>query len=322
MNLKNKKVNFQSILFKYVLYSLIGAIVCWGIMALLDLKNIEYRIMGLESGESLFQFPHEKAMTILFTGISLKSGIILAIFSSLLGSTMVLGECLYYLRKQKTIWLFISGFIISGTIGFIGGYLMQSIYIDYAKITVDIWMILIRSIGLTITGMGIGLVTSIIAFNLRRLVFSILGGAFGGLVASIIFNLLTFIIEINDSLIILAVQILLNGISIAFFIGLFEQYAKRAWLKVVKGKYRGKEYLIFSKSVPIVKLNYLNEQLPQFHCEFNGIDCTLTDNGSLEGIFVNGTKIGTHVLSSGDTITTGDTIMEYYSKYVAKGIAK
>ena len=41
------------------------------------------------------------------------------------------------------------------------------------------------------------------------------------------------------------------GILIGVGVGLLEQFAKAAWLKVIRGEFEGKEYLVFAGTTSI-----------------------------------------------------------------------
>lgn len=47
------------------------------------------------------------------------------------------------------------------------------------------------------------------------------------------------------------VAIVIMGILIGVGVGLLEQFAKAAWLKVIRGEFEGKEYLVFAGTTSI-----------------------------------------------------------------------
>ena len=72
------------------------------------------------------------------------------------------------------------------------------------------------------------------------MLFCALGGLGGGFFGGFLFNYVCDIIP-ND-VVARAVAIVIMGSLIGLGVGLLEQFAKQAWLKVVRGEFEGKEY--------------------------------------------------------------------------------
>ena len=69
-----------------------------------------------------------------------------------------------------------------------------------------------------------------------------LGGLGGGFLGGFLFNYVMEIVP-ND-VVARAIAIVIMGGLIGVGVGLLEQFAKQAWLKVIRGEFEGKEYLV------------------------------------------------------------------------------
>ena len=158
-----------------------------------------------------------------------------------------------------------------------------------------------------------------------RIINCSLGGLAGGFVGGFLFNFISASVTVseNDSgMIPRLVGIILMGALIGLGIGLLEQFAKAAWLKVIRGEFEGKEYLVFEGKTSIGNSGkntivlFKDKLVAPNHCEIiqEGNKYVLVDKGSPMGTVVNGMRITRHVLKQGDAIAIGNSVLVFNTK--------
>ena len=174
-------------------------------------------------------------------------------------------------------------------------------------------------------GLGVGVAIGLIKPDKIRIINCILGGVIGGFLGGFIFNFIpeTYAFGGYDGAIFSrAIGIIIMGVLIGLGIGLLEQFAKSAWLKVIRGDFEGKEYLIFKGRTTIGNngsntISLFKDKLvaPQ-HCDIvqEGNRYVIVDKGSPTGTIVNGMRITRHTLNQGDTIAVGNSVMVFNTK--------
>ena len=103
---------------------------------------------------------------------------------------------------------------------------------------------------------------------------------------------------------------------------LLEQFAKAAWLKVIRGEFEGKEYLVFAGTTSIGNngkntiVLFKDKLVGPHHCDIKleGSKYVLTDCGTPMGTVVNGTQITRHILQQGDAIAIGNSVLVFNTK--------
>ena len=116
--------------------------------------------------------------------------------------------------------------------------------------------------------------------------------------------------------------IVIMGILIGVGVGLLEQFSKQAWLKVIRGDFEGKEYLVFAGTTSIGNngkntiVLFKDKLVAPHHCDIvlENNRYILTDQGSPLGTVVNGMKIQRHVLKQGDAIAVGNSVLVFNTK--------
>ena len=119
-----------------------------------------------------------------------------------------------------------------------------------------------------------------------------------------------------------AVGIIIMGLLIGLGIGLLEQFAKQAWLKVVRGEFEGKEYLVFAGTTSIGSSGkntivlFKDKLVGPHHCDIvlEGGQYVIVDRGTPMGTIVNGQKVMRHVLRQGDAISVGNSVLVFHTK--------
>jgi pSer/pThr/pTyr-binding forkhead associated (FHA) protein len=112
------------------------------------------------------------------------------------------------------------------------------------------------------------------------------------------------------------------GSPIGLGVGLLEQFAKAAWLKVVRGEFEGKEYLVFAGTTSIGNngkntiVLFKDKLVGPNHCDIvlEGSKYVLVDKGTPMGTVVNGQRIVRHVLRKGDAIAIGNSVLVFNTK--------
>ena len=251
------------------------------------------------------------------TGTALWSAVIALFVGLFLG----IGEGVYYGSKEKAVKYALIGAGVSLAIGFISGYLAQWMYSE--MLTDDpeeFTAAFVRGLGWAIMGLGIGTSVGLIKPEKKRMLFCALGGLVGAFVGGFLFNYVCDIIP-ND-VVARGTAIVIMGILIGVGVGLLEQFAKAAWLKVIRGEFEGKEYLVFAGTTSIGNngkntiVLFKDKLVGPHHCDIKleGSKYVLTDCGTPMGTIVNGQKTTRHVLKQGDAIAIGNSVLVFNTK--------
>lgn len=238
-----------------------------------------------------------------------------------IGLFMGVGEGVFYGSKEKAIKYAAIGAGISLAMGFISGYVAQWMYSamlgDNPSLLASSF---IRGIGWAVMGIGIGLAVGLIKPEKKRILFCVLGGLIGAFIGGFLFNFVCEIIP-ND-VVARAVAIVIMGGLIGVGVGLLEQFAKQAWLKVIRGEFEGKEYLVFAGTTSIGNngkntiVLFKDKLVGPHHCDIvlEGSKYVLVDCGTPMGTIVNGMKTSRHVLKQGDAIAVGNSVLVFNTK--------
>ena len=243
---------------------------------------------------------------------------IIALF---IGLFMGIGEGVFYGSKEKALKYAAIGAGVSLAMGFISGYLAQWMYSAMLGDDPSLFASsLIRGIGWAVMGIGIGLAVGLIKPEKKRILFCVLGGLIGAFIGGFLFNYVCEIIP-ND-VVARAVAIVIMGGLIGVGVGLLEQFAKQAWLKVIRGEFEGKEYLVFAGTTSIGNngkntiVLFKDKLVGPHHCDIvlEGSKYVLVDCGTPMGTIVNGMKTSRHVLKQGDAIAIGNSVLVFNTK--------
>lgn len=318
-------LNFKTIFQKGLLWALIGGFLGFVLQELLDGPTDSTEILRLMGFSSLYD--SDLDLETLRLAVRISSGIFSAIIASVLSFFMGLGEGLYYGSKENAIKYAGIGTGISLVIGFISGYVAQYMYATLkSDVTSDIAAAFVRGIGWSILGLGVGLCVGLIKPEKKRMLYCALGGTGGGFIGGFIFDFIILIFRTSDDdtgIVPRAVGIIVMALLIGLGIGMLEQMAKTAWLKVVRGEFEGKEYLVFSGKTSIGNngkntiVLFKDKLVSPHHCDITleGTNYVITDCGSSMGTVVNGNRITTkHVLRKGDTIAIGNSVLVFKTK--------
>ena len=251
------------------------------------------------------------------TGTAMWAGVIALFIGLFLG----IGEGVYYGSAEKAVKYALIGAGVSLVIGFISGYLAQWMYSEMLPDDPeDFAAAMVRGLGWAIMGLGIGMAVGLIKPEMKRILFCTLGGLIGAFVGGFLFNYVCDIIP-ND-IVARGVAVVVMGSLIGVGVGLLEQFAKAAWLKVIRGEFEGKEYLVFAGTTSIGNngkntiVLFKDKLVGPHHCDIKleGSKYVLTDCGTPMGTIVNGQRTARHVLRQGDAIAIGNSVLVFNTK--------
>ena len=306
---QGSRVNLKTVAVKGLLWGFIGGLVGW-------LLSEAWWSATLDEIEQ----------SVSNTAVSAHAGVFYALLAVGIGGLLGIGEGVYYGSKSNA-WKYLGiGAGVGALAGFVSGYIAQALYASMASdITSIVADAFIRGFGWAIAGAGIGLGVGLIKPVKKRILFCVLGGLAGGFVGGFIFDYVGLALSTgeNDSGVAArAVATTLMGLLIGLGIGLLEQFAKSAWLKVVRGEFEGKEYLVFAGTTSIGNnakntiVLFKDRLVGPNHCDIvlEGSKYVLVDKGTPLGTVVNGQRITRHVLRRGDAIAIGNSVMVFNTK--------
>ncbi len=244
-----------------------------------------------------------------------------AVIALMLGLFLGLGEGIFYGSKEKAIKNAAIGAGISIVMGYISGYLAQWMYAEMlGEDPATFAAAFVRGLGWAIMGLGIGVAVGLIKPEKRRILFCGLGGLGGGFLGGFLFNYVMEIVP-ND-VVARAIAIVIMGGLIGVGVGLLEQFAKQAWLKVIRGEFEGKEYLVFAGTTSIGNTGkntivlFKDKLVGPHHCDIvlEGSRYVLVDQGTPMGTVVNGQRTTRQVLKHGDAISIGNSVLVFNTK--------
>lgn len=244
-----------------------------------------------------------------------------AIIALFVGLFLGIGEGVFYGSKEKALKYGAIGAGVSVLLGYASGYLAQWMYSSMlGDDPAPIAAALVRGIGWAIMGVGIGLAVGLIKPELKRLLFCVIGGTCGAFLGGFLFN---FIGEaVPNDMVSRGVAIVIMGFLIGIGVGLLEQFAKQAWLKVIRGEFEGKEYLVFAGTTSIGNngkntiVLFKDKLIGPHHCDIvlEGSRYVVKDCGTPMGTLVNGQKVTRQILKQGDAISIGNSVLVFNTK--------
>jgi len=332
---KGEKINFKTIFFKGILYGLIGGFIAW---ILQEISPIHVETILAWKGHPLDSIANEvrsgkitqsQYYLLIGTATIIESSFFSAIISGTIGAVMGIGEGIYYGSKQKAIKYGLIGLIIAFVIGLVGGFIAQRLYsgllANTNEYTSEIYLAFARAIVWSVMGGSIGVAIGLIKPEKMRIINCVLGGVVGGFIGGFIFNFIARSVSENQTdpgVIPRVIGITIMGTLVGLGIGLLEQFAKTAWLKVIRGEFEGKEYLVFEGITSIgnsgknTVVLFKDKLVAPMHCDIvlEGNKYVLIDKGSPSGTLVNGRRVVRHILNQGDAISLGNSVLVFNTK--------
>ena len=358
---KGGKINFKTILVKGLLWALIGSFLGFGITELFggggsngapvaeimgyshlaeyyenyekalevfdenEDREVEYYSDAMDALEDAYEYEFDEDEDDLADTMANITRISTAIWSGFLalfiGLFLGLGEGIFYGSKEKAFKYAAIGAGVSLALGFVSGYLAQWMYASMlGDEPSDIAAAFVRGLGWAIMGLGIGVAVGLIKPEKKRMLYCALGGLAGGFIGGFLFNYVCDVIP-ND-VVARGVAIVIMGLLIGLGVGLLEQFAKQAWLKVIRGEFEGKEYLVFAGTTSIGNngkntiVLFKDKLVGPHHCDIvlEGSKYVLHDCGTPMGTVVNGNRTTRHILRQGDAIAIGNSVLVFNTK--------
>lgn len=326
---KGKRINFKTVFMKGILWGLIGGVLGFvlqeAMSGVIDYDNI-LGWFGYHDYTDLLYLTDEELYSILTNVIRLYTAFFAAFIACGLGLFMGVGEGVYYGSKENTLKYGLMGIGISLVLGFVSGYIAQIFYSALLSNTASLFtQAFVRGFGWAIMGAGVGLAVGLIKPEKKRILYCVLGGLAGGFVGGFLFDFIATGLNTGQDdtgIVPRAIGIIIMGVLIGLGIGLLEQFAKQAWLKVIRGDFEGKEYLVFSGTTTIGNngrntiVLFKDKLVAPHHCDIvlEGRKYVLIDAGSPLGTVVNGMKVDRHVLKQGDAIAVGNSVLVFNTK--------
>lgn len=359
---KGNRINFKVILVKGILWAFIGAILGFAITEGLDnatssiqvlrmmgqpeladvqefIQEYDYDKIGDEDYEAYVEFltgfgelndkvdlDDDERESIQKTATRVSSAFFAMLLALGLGLFLGIGEGVYYGSKEKAVKYAFIGAGISIVVGFGSGFIAQAIYSGLLTDEASAFTsAVVRGFGWSIMGLGVGVSIGLIKPELRRLLFCSLGGLAGGFLGGFIFNFVVNVVKFGENdtgTFARGIGIIVMGLLIGLGIGLLEQFAKQAWLKVIRGEFEGKEYLVFAGTTSIGNngkntiVLFKDKLVAPHHCDIvlEGSKYVVIDRGTPLGTVVNGMKTNRHVLKQGDAIAVGNSVLVFNTK--------
>jgi len=164
-------------------------------------------------------------------------------------------------------------------------------------------------------GQGIALREKKVAIN------GVVGAVLGGLIGGLLFDPISFLLLTADGQAVASrgVGFAAIGCFVGLFVGLVEGWTKTAWLLMRKGPLAGKQFILFKDttvlgSSPKADIYLFKDDAiePRHATVVNrGGRFEIEDCNTPDGTYVNGIPIKSHVLSDGDQIVLGKTVLEF-----------
>ncbi|MHB9108172.1 MAG: FHA domain-containing protein [Armatimonadota bacterium] len=202
--------------------------------------------------------------------------------------------------------------------GAVGGGLAQKIYgalsVDY---TFAFWaQLLLRAAGWSIMGVFFGLGQSAVVIAEKKMRNGILGGALGGLLGGAAFQLLTVSANGPGGR---CLALCAMGLCIGALIGLVEEAAKEAWVRVTGGPLTGKQFILYEErtiigSSPACSITLIKDpNVAPEHAVIQNDRTEFIIAALLPGavVLVNGRPTARRVLEDGDSIAIGASQFEF-----------
>jgi len=250
-----------------------------------------------------------------------------AVFGAIMGGYLGSSEGITLSIRSKIVPGIITGALV-GIVGGIVGFLIgQGVLLFISEIVFHSNKSL-RSIGIPISriaswtflGMFIGMVEGVRALSWAKIKVGLLGGIVGGILGGITLEGLGFYFP--DLLLSRLAGLMVLGMLIGVFYGLFEKGLSSGVLRLLNGKLKGKEYLLVQKKIKVgssVKSDiHLQEykKVEETHAllSVKKDDVYIkpaTDKGR---VLVNEVKVGEHLLKFEDVVQIGSAKFLFFYK--------
>jgi hypothetical protein len=181
-----------------------------------------------------------------------------------------------------------------------------------------------RGLAWTLAGMGMGLGQGFALKSGKLKLNGFIGGMVGGLIGGLLFDPISLLLSkpelIQGAGLSRAVGIIIVGATVGLMIGLTDLLTRDAWLKVITGPLRGKEFSFNRTPIQLGSSPksdiylFKDAKIDPTHAVINKLRDTyeISDQSSATGVFVNGRRIvKSQRLTDGDLIQIGESQFRY-----------
>lgn len=292
------------------------------------IKILFYSLVGLAA--ALAAWPVVEALLVMQTAFPtflLFNITIGGVFGMIAGAVFGSGEGIILNDKSKMIRGIITGTLVGlagGMIGFLLGqttlFLIGSRLIVSMKDFNTKGLLISRAFGWILLGVFIGSIEGIRAKSVRKITAGLIGGLSGSLLAALFLEYSRIIMP--DFTYRRIVAFIIFGLFIGLFYGLAEKSLSFGVLRLLNGKYKGKEFLINQRKIKIgcsakndiALIDYANIQ--DFHglVYVKGGEVYLKHTSDTGRITINDEPIAEQRLKLEDVIKIGDAKFFYKFK--------
>ncbi len=295
---------------------MIGALVAWGILE----PWIDERHIGKQ---------FDPVLLLVFPGVAAFVGLFLGAAEGII--------CRNYSRALK------SG-AIGLAVGFVGGFIALIptgiVFSIMQGIAFSLWenpragamptglallvLMMGRAAAWCIAAIPAGLGQGIALRERKVIINGLVGAVLGGLVGGLLFDPIYMVLTTADGRAIYsrAVGFATIGAFVGLFVGLVEGWTKTAWLLMRKGPLAGKQFILFRDttvlgSSPKADIYLFKDDAiePRHAIIINRAGrFEIEDCNSPDGTYINGIPVTRTVLSDGDQIVLGKTVLEFSLK--------
>lgn len=267
---------------------------------------------------TIFSFDYY-AKTEIYDQILIETAFFAAILGGVICAALSSAEGIASKVFSKTISGIFSGIVIGAVGGFFGAIIGHQFYdsLESMKLDSNITNYAIRGLFWSLVGLFIGLGQGIGTGGGKKIINGLIGGVVGGFVAGFIFDY--FFVVFTSADLSGFVAITLFGIFIGLAIGTVQEIRKEAWLKVLEGTTKGKEYIIYrektligrSTNNDIVLINDSEVALRHAEIKMDNNVYIIYDCQSTSGVWLRNKRVTKWHLKNQDIITIGGYKMQF-----------
>ena len=187
-------------------------------------------------------------------------------------------------------------------------------------------MVMARTAAWTIVGVSMGIGPGIALKSKKLLYNGIIGGVLGGFLGGLFFDPICILSEIlkgtaGGGALSRIVGFGFVGVFTGIFIGLIENIAKEAWVKIRTGALRGKNFIMYH-DVTVIGSSprcdiyiFKDPKVEPMHAEIRRVSgkYQIVANGNYR-LSVNGKEMKSKYLENNDLITVGESSFEFHQK--------
>jgi hypothetical protein len=289
------------------------------------MKRLFLCIIGMIAGLASWPFAEASLIwQVNFPSYLIFSVFLGVIFGLFMGSFFAANEGIITSNKFKIFSGMITGAIVGmlgGIVGFLAGQAILFILGNYFLMSANdfnkLGLPVSRAIGWAILGIFIGSTEGIRSRSSTKIIVGIIGGFIGGLLGG-------FILEYSKvyiANIILArfIGLVVFGFCIGLFYGFVEKTISKGVLRLLNGKFKGKEYLVnqrkmkigYSNGNDIVLKDYTGVENIHANLVVKNNEVYIRNISKDKQIKVNDDVIQEHILKMEDVIKIGDAKFLY-----------